>query len=878
MRGHVRLLTPTMARTLPEVLRTLALSGVLIAGVVAVEQPGGEATVTLPPTCDIAQLTDLVARSTGVSFQFGVGKVTGSVRLSVAAPVTNKDLWSIYHQALANQGFTTVITALPAVYQVVPLADAHQSARVLTDEEYAQLPYPPGFQTVIRDLRSLSADTAMKALSAVFTTPFTQVRVMGPDGRKLLIAAPTQRISEADAVLRVIDQPGQVPEVRLFRPERTTAQALQASATGAWTALGRVDEHPRAAEVMIAPDGLQLMLVATATDIAALEKVARDLDRSEPTEVRTYRPKSFTLEDVASLIQQTLGTATKVEIVRDYLTGSLVIRATLAEHERIAAVVKSLDEAPASSRRQAQSLQVKHRRADEIARLVMAMISAESGAGGHGQTGAQGAQTGGAQPAAAPPTSAPTGMAQQRTPQKSIASEIHLDTAEIRPKSLSMPFLATTDSLRRQPIRLIFRGAFSLWAELRLPPDAVAGVSKALDPVNSGRGALVVPDHSAAASHAVDRVGGEAHDGFVRRCLGLAGSRQRPVTLPLVRSLRVVVADILAQHLAQTAITDEPQPSDALALDAADPALGKAVQIGAARRDGDRLYSCRREHLLPAPAELGIPVVDQIAAGDLLQPPRPLHGGIPSHLGHILRVGVLGDAQDLDTARRHLDGEQHIVGALAQPAPDIDREEIGSDQRVRLLGDESLPRPVGGALRCRIQAMAIEDGGDSACADGNRQLPQLALDALLTPGWVLRGHAHHQGLHLAVGPGAASPCPLQPELAGEHQSMPPADGRGLGHRGDLGEPLPSDPSRSPGQPLAPAIVEAQALARGNLLPQVADFSPQIGDLSHEGLVVTGQNGGGDKPGQEGETVHGSGQGACWSWVRNHVAGKHRRAA
>ncbi|MBA3938756.1 MAG: hypothetical protein H0X38_14980, partial [Planctomycetes bacterium] len=377
-------------RALGRTLRALALSGVMAAALAAAEPNAGDATVTLPPTCDIAQLTDLVARSTGVSFQFGVGKVSGSVRMAVAAPVTNKDLWSIYHQALANQGFTTVITALPAVYQVVPLADAHQSARVLTDQEYAQLPYPPGYQTVIRDLRSLSADTAMKALSAVFTTPFTQVRAMGPDGRRLLIAAPTQRISEADAILRVIDQPGQVPEVRLFRPARTTAQALQASATGAWNALGRVDEHPRAAEVMIAPDGLQLMLVATATDIAALEKVARDLDRSEPTEVRTYRPKSFTLEDVASLIQQTLGAASKVEVVRDYLTGSLVIRATLAEHERIAAVVKSLDDAPASSRRQAQSLQVKHRRADEIARLVMAMISAESGAAGRGQPAGQG--------------------------------------------------------------------------------------------------------------------------------------------------------------------------------------------------------------------------------------------------------------------------------------------------------------------------------------------------------------------------------------------------------------------------------------------------------------------------------------------------------
>ena len=335
-----------------------------------------EATVTLPATCDLERLTDLVSQTTGASLHWGAGKIQGNVRLSLPQALPVSELWSLYNQLLGSQGLTTIVGAVPGVFQVVPVAEAAQASRVLTDADMQALHLKPGFVAILRHTDHISSDAAIKLLATVITGQGSQLRTLGGDGHQFLIAAPTAVLAVADAVLGAVDRDGQTPGVRLVRPERTAPTALQAATTAAWNALGRIDERARTGEVQVAPDGLQLLLVASGTDLDAMEHLVHELDKSEPVESRSYRPRYFTLEEVAGLIQQTLGTTSKVDIIRDRLTGSLLIKATTAEHQRIAALVMSLDEAPAAARRQARALQVKHRKAEEMARLLMTLVAA----------------------------------------------------------------------------------------------------------------------------------------------------------------------------------------------------------------------------------------------------------------------------------------------------------------------------------------------------------------------------------------------------------------------------------------------------------------------------------------------------------------------
>ena len=70
---------------------------------------------------------------------------------------------------------------------------------------------------------------------------------------------------------------------------------------------------------------------------------------------------------------------------------------------------------------------------------------------------------------------------------------------------------------------------------------------------------------------------------------------------------------------------------------------------------------------------------------------------------------MLGDAHDLDPARAEVDGEQHIVGPLAQPADDIDGEKVDGDQLIAVVSDERLSGRIGAAPGRWHDAMAIED-------------------------------------------------------------------------------------------------------------------------------------------------------------------------
>jgi type II secretory pathway component GspD/PulD (secretin) len=364
----------------------LLLALMAIGGHVQAAEAESPVTIALPATSELDKLAELTAQFTGVSIQYNPQKIRGSVRLAVRGQLSKTELWEVFNQVLASQGFTTVVTGLPAVYQVVPMNEAPGISAVMSKQDTAQLPFPPGYAVEVVELANLGADATVKALGSLLPNQVCQIRTLGSELNKVVIAAPQSYIQEARDVLQRLDRPGVVPVVRLFRPQRTGPQTIQAAATAAWAAIGRVGTNPRLAEVQVAPDGTQVVLIASVENIDQLEALVKNLDDSEPVETRTYRPRFFGVDEVGNLLQRLLQSDQGgppnggVDIVRDGLTNSLVVKATAAQHKRIEEVLKTLDDAPANARRQVRSLPVKHRQADEVAKLISSMRGSNSGA------------------------------------------------------------------------------------------------------------------------------------------------------------------------------------------------------------------------------------------------------------------------------------------------------------------------------------------------------------------------------------------------------------------------------------------------------------------------------------------------------------------
>ncbi len=351
---------------------------VLVSGRFATAFAGDAVTMALPPQTDLARLADLTAEFAGVSLQYNPQKIQGTVRLAVRGEVTPAELWEVFNQVLNGQGFTTVLTGLPPIYQVVPLAEAAGLGVALDAAQAAKIPYQPGYGVVILTLTHVSAEAAVKALSALSANQTSQVRTLGSEDRTVVISGPRAILRQAQTILAVIDRAGVVPVVRLHRPVRASAQAIQASTTAAWTAIGRLQSSARPVDIQVAPDGQQLLLIASSEDIAALQALAEQLDKSEPVETRSYRPRHFGIDEVATLVQQLLKTSAPsggIEVVRDTLTNSLIVKATSEQHRRVSEILAGLDDAPPTSRRQVRTLAVKHRQADELAKVLTGLIA-----------------------------------------------------------------------------------------------------------------------------------------------------------------------------------------------------------------------------------------------------------------------------------------------------------------------------------------------------------------------------------------------------------------------------------------------------------------------------------------------------------------------
>jgi type II secretory pathway component GspD/PulD (secretin) len=378
-------------------LVVIGLAGALRGAEPPSEQP---LTIALPQTLEIRQLVEIVASFTKQSVQYNPQKITGAVNLAVQGEVTQAQLWDIFNQVLVGQGFTCILAGDPPIYHVVPIAEAAALSSILPVEELQKRAFAPGYGSAIVPLHDLSPAAAVKALSALFASQISQIRTLG-EREAIVVSAPLVTLREVQRILVLLDRPGMSPEGRLFTPTRAVPASLQAATMLAWASYNRVRGSERLADVQVAPDGHRLMLIAAVDDIDALEKLAGELDRSEPVESRTYRPRFFGLDEVSRLVQSLLKAEgaqnQNVEVVVDPLTGSLIITATVAQHQRIADVMRNLDDAPASSRRQLRSLVVKNRSATELARVITSLLDA--GIAGAGDPGAPAAAQ--AQPATA---------------------------------------------------------------------------------------------------------------------------------------------------------------------------------------------------------------------------------------------------------------------------------------------------------------------------------------------------------------------------------------------------------------------------------------------------------------------------------------------
>src|SRR5215471_4221626 len=119
------------------------------------------------------------------------------------------------------------------------------------------------------------------------------------------------------------------------------------------------------------------------------------------------------------------------------------------------------------------------------------------------------------------------------------------------------------------------------------------------------------------------------------------------------------------QGAAQRAFPKQNEMGKTLALHRAHPSLRESIQIGAARRKPQALYTSGCQRLSEISAELRIAVVQHIAMAT--QKSRFLVHRVTGHLGHPLLGGMARDARQAYAAGLQMQEEQDVVCHQAPP-------------------------------------------------------------------------------------------------------------------------------------------------------------------------------------------------------------------
>ena len=240
-----------------------------------------------------------------------------------------------------------------------------------------------------------------------------------------------------------------------------------------------------------------------------------------------------------------------------------------------------------------------------------------------------------------------------------------------------------------------------------------------------------------------------------------------------VRTLAVVMADVLSKHSLEVAMAKDEHPVEAFASDGSHPTLRVGIGSRRSNRGLNDLDALGAEHLIEAGRELCVPITDEELDGTTSI--SQVTDQIAGHLGNPGTDWMFGDTQDVDLSAGQFDHEEHVK-LLEQDG--VHGEEVGG-QHGAGLGAKELG-PCRSTPWHRSETILTQDPADRTCREADTNLAQLSLDANTAPASVFPTQTNDErnqfGTHRR--PTRASLASPSPPLALGRFSMPSQQGLG----------------------------------------------------------------------------------------------------
>ena len=326
---------------------------------------------------EIADLLDLCAAFFELPLEYDRSQVTGRVTIRTGAGITNEAFWTLTNRLLAERSLACIQGAGEDSLGIVPIAQAAKLARVEAGPlEEARA----GYVKVLRTLRQAEAETVAELLRHVLTTEGSLVQPLAPSGQVLLAGLKPQ-VLEAIEVLELVDVPFRSVVVEEVPVRHLPPTAIVSLLERVGQALGQVGQPPLGGVVLADPNSDTVIVVAPEEEVPYWRDAVTRFDRPQGTVVREYRPERFGLGETARLIEEVVRgpqvageTPDGWRLVQDDLTGTLVLTATLPQHEEVKALLARLEGTPRDAHKTMRAYAIRHRDVDELLELLGGLI------------------------------------------------------------------------------------------------------------------------------------------------------------------------------------------------------------------------------------------------------------------------------------------------------------------------------------------------------------------------------------------------------------------------------------------------------------------------------------------------------------------------
>lgn len=351
-----------------------------------VDPPVAEDRTAISETLDLAMLVDLAAARLGIAIEYDAANLKAEVTVRGIGSLSDAALWDLANQLLATRDLTTVRVSRQDTLSVVPISTAASIARIehiielgsiLTDVASPRA----GFELLL--IRPRHRAAVELALEVAGVANDRGASVKATQGSQIItVSGFSSRVDVIVDLLTTLDVLGEATTVASIIPQHLRAETLAVAVAQVADKQALISGNPIPGEVIAAPDGRSLLIIAPKSMRSYWVDLIERLDHRDAVETRTYIPRHHPIEDVGDLIQSTIGAGDapsfmaddRFRIVPDELTESLIVTATAAQHDRIVELMARLDQVPPESRRVVRHFGVQNRSATELLGVLSGLI------------------------------------------------------------------------------------------------------------------------------------------------------------------------------------------------------------------------------------------------------------------------------------------------------------------------------------------------------------------------------------------------------------------------------------------------------------------------------------------------------------------------